>query len=156
MNVPKPAGSVSSTKRARRLNAIQPGDVDEVERLREGGGRDVAEAERGDARHRVEFPAVEAATLAAIKIGDVDGEVVVVEAGAVALRGVARLGQQVQTDERVDAELCQSLADHAVAGAEVQPAQRRGVDAGLLSSIPSRSQTTSGELQSSSSAKSCS
>ena len=106
--------------------------LDEVERLREGGRRDVAEAECGHARHRGEVLALEAGALAAVEIGDVDGEVVVVQARAVAQRRVARLGQQVEADERVDAERGQPLADHAVARAEVQPAQRRRIDAGLL------------------------
>ena len=99
---------------------------------------------------------LELAAVAGVEVGDVGGVVVLVEAGAVALRGVARLGQQVQADDRLDADGGELLADHAVAGAEVQRLQRRGSMSAAMSSAPSSWQTICGESHSSCSQKSCS
>ncbi len=60
---------------------------------------------------------------------EIEREVVVVDAGAVAQRRVARLLEQVDADDRAGAEIVELLADEAVAGAEVQHLERRGIDA---------------------------
>jgi hypothetical protein len=47
------------------------------------------------------------------------------------MRGIARLGQQVDADDLADGQLAQQLSDHAVAGAEVQRGQPFGLQAGI-------------------------
>ena len=52
------------------------------------------------------------------------------------MRGVARLREQVDADDVVDRQLRQQLADHAVAGAEVQRRQPAGLESGRFQLRP--------------------
>ena len=71
-------------------------------------------------------------TIVGAQRGEVRRAVVVVDVGAVAQRRRLRLGQQVDADDRAEADLLELLADHAVAGTEVQRRHRRRVRTGLI------------------------
>src|SRR4051812_1465277 len=100
---------------------------DEVERLRESERGDVAEAERRDGHEAVEAVGAE---LVAVRSGErrqVEHVVALVDAGTVALCGGRGLGEEVDAYDRLGTQFGELLARHAVAGAEVEHAQGRGV-----------------------------
>ena len=74
----------------------------------------------GDARQTRELPLLEPAMVVLRQVGHVPDDVVVVDAGPVAMGRGRRLGDDVDADQLAHAELRQPLADHAVPGAEVE------------------------------------
>ena len=79
-----------------------------------------------------------------VERGEVADDVVVVEAGTVALGRPGGLRDDVDADDRLHAEALQLLADEAVAGADVERGQRAG-SSRPSSCSGSRPMTTSGE-----------
>jgi hypothetical protein len=133
----RPAGGVVAARQERRRDgeAEQATGLEQVERAAQRRGDDVADADRGDRDERREALLAQVVELLRRPGPEVAGQVVRVDAGTVALGGVAGHRFEVEPDDVPDAGPAQRLAADAVARAEVEHPLPGRVEALALESI---------------------